>query len=111
MAFGGRTALVTVLLLMSFLGAAEAFRILRGKRVSLPTVIGTICLLVVAGAGIFAAYDLGIFDKMLLRFSSDKGSALARFATFDLLSHFDWYELVIGPNPVRVNALQAQLGL
>lgn len=111
MAFGGRTALVTVLLLMSFLGAAEAFRILRGKRVSLPTVIGTICLLFVAGAGIFAAYDLGIFDKMLLRFSSDKGSALARFATFDLLSHFDWYELVIGPNPVRVNALQAQLGL
>ena len=84
---------------------------MRGKRVSLPTVIGTICLLFVVGAGIFAAFDLGIFDKMLLRFSSDKGSALARFATFDLLSHFDWYELVMGPNPIRVNALQAQLGL
>lgn len=111
MAFGGRTSLVTVLLMMGFLGAVEAFLILRGKRVSLPTVIGTICLLFVVGAGIFAAFDLGIFDKMLLRFSSDKGSALARFATFDLLSHFDWYELVMGPNPIRVNALQAQLGL
>lgn len=111
MAFGGRTSLVTVLVMMGFLGTMEAFLILRGKRVSLPTVIGTICLLFVAGAGIFAAYDLGIFDKMLLRFSSDKGSALARFATFDLLSHFDWYELVMGPNPIRVNALQAQLGL
>jgi hypothetical protein len=48
---------------------------------------------------------------MLLRFSSDKGSALARFATFDLLSHFDWSELILGPKPVRVNALQSQLGL
>jgi hypothetical protein len=48
---------------------------------------------------------------MLLRFSSDKGSTLARYATFNLLSHFDWYELVLGPNPVRVNALQSQLGL
>ena len=53
----------------------------------------------------------GIFDKMLLRFSSDKGSALARYATFDLLFHFDWRELVLGPPPVRANALQNQLGL
>lgn len=111
MAFGGRTALVTVLLVMGLLAALEMFLILRGKQVSLLTVIGAICLLFIATAGIFAAFDLGIFDKMLLRFSSDKGSALARVATFDLLSHFDWHELLIGPNPVRVNALQAQLGL
>ena len=39
------------------------------------------------------------------------GHALARFATFSLLSHFDWHELILGPNPVRVNALQSQLGL
>lgn len=111
MAFGGRTALVTVLLVIGLLAALELLLILRGKQVSLPMVMGTICLLFVAAAGIFAAFDLGIFDKMLLRFSSDKGSALARVATFDLLSHFDWHELLMGPNPVRVNALQAQLGL
>lgn len=111
MAFGGRTALVTVLLVMGLIGASGVFQILRGKRVSIPMVIGTICLLFVAAAGIFAAFDLGIFDKMLLRFSSDKGSALARFATFNMLSYFDWSELIIGPNPVRVNALQSQLGL
>lgn len=111
MAFGGRTALVTVLLVLGCVIAREVWLILRGKRVSLPTVIATLCLLFVAAAGIFAAFDLGIFDKMLLRFSSDKGSALARFATFNLLSHFDWHELILGPNPTRVNALQAQLGL
>jgi hypothetical protein len=111
MAFGGRTALITVLVVLGLLAASELLLILRGKRVSLPHVMGAICLLFIASAGIFAAFDLGIFDKMLLRFSSDKGSALARVATFNLLSHFDWHELLIGPKPVRVNALQAQLGL
>ena len=111
MVFGGRTALVTVLLVIGSFAALEIFRILRGKRTSLPMAIGTICLLFVAAAGIFAALDLGIFDKMLLRFSSDKGSALTRYATFDLLTHFDWRELVLGPNPVRASALQSQSGL
>jgi hypothetical protein len=111
MVFGGRTALVTVMLLIGFFAAMEIFRILRGGRTSLPTAIAAICLLFVVAAGIFAAFDLGIFDKMLLRFSSDKGSTLARYATFDLLSHFDWRELVLGPNPVRASALQTQYGL
>jgi hypothetical protein len=111
MVFGGRTALVTVLLIIGFMVAMEIFRILRGGRTSLPTAIAAICLLFVVAAGIFAAFDLGIFDKMLLRFSSDKGSTLARYATFDLLSHFDWRELVLGPNPVRASALQTQYGL
>ncbi len=111
MVFGGRTALVTVLLVIGSFAALELFRILRGGRTSLPVAIAAICLLFVAAAAIFAALDLGIFDKMLLRFSSDKGSTLARYATFNLLSHFDWNELVLGPNPVRANALQTQWGL
>jgi hypothetical protein len=111
MAFGGRTALVTVLFVISCIAALEIFRILRGGRTSLPVVIVAICLLFIGAACIFAALDLGIFDKMLLRFSSDKGSTLARYATFDLLSHFDWHELVLGPSPVRANALQTQYGL
>jgi hypothetical protein len=111
MAFGGRTALVTVLLVIGCIAALEMLRILRGGRTSLPVAIVAICLLFVVVGGIFTALDLGIFDKMLLRFSSDKGSTLARYATFDLLSHFDWHELVLGPNPVRASALQTQFGL
>jgi hypothetical protein len=111
MAFGGRTALVTVLAVIGLLAGIEAFRLLRGKRAPLSEAILVICVLFVAAAAIFAALDLGIFDKMLLRFSSDKGSTSARFATFAFLSHFDWQELMVGPNPVRVNALQNQLGL
>jgi hypothetical protein len=111
MAFGGRTALMTVLTILTCLALVKVFQLLRGKRTTLPVVIMVMCLLFLFAAVIFAALNLGIFDKMLLRFSSDKGSTLARYATFDLLSHFDWQELLLGPNPVRVNALQSQLGL
>jgi hypothetical protein len=111
MVFGGRTALVTVLTVIAGFVAYAIFRILRGGRIPLPVAIAAICLGFIAVAGVFAALDLGIFDKMLLRFSSDKGSTLARYATFNLLSHFDWQELILGPNPVRANALQAQWGL
>jgi len=111
MAFGGRTALVTVLAVIGVLALAEVFRLIRGKRIPLIEAIAILCLLFIGVAGIFTAFDLGFFDKMLLRFSSDKGSALARIATFNLLSHFDWHELVLGPDPMRVSALQTQLGL
>jgi len=111
MAFGGRTSLVTVLAAIGLVGGFEGLVIMRGKRMQLPAAIVAICVLFAAVAVIFAAFSLGIFDKMLLRFSSDKGSTLARYATFSLLSHFDWQELVLGPDPVRVNAMQSQLGL
>jgi hypothetical protein len=111
MAFGGRTALMTVLVVLGCLGMIEIIRLIRGKRIPLVVAIGALCFIFAAAGLVFAALSLGIFDKMLLRFSSDKGSALARFATFDMLSHFDWNELILGPNPTRVNALQSQLGL
>jgi len=111
MAFGGRTSLVTVLIAIGLVGGYQTLRMMRGKRTQLSTTIVAILVLFAAVAVISAALSLGIFDKMLLRFSSDKGSTLARYATFSLLSHFDWNELILGPKPVRVNALQAQLGL
>jgi hypothetical protein len=48
---------------------------------------------------------------MLLRFASDKGSASTRYAAIELLSRFDWHELVLGPDPVRATALQNSSGL
>lgn len=111
MVFGGRTALVTVLAVLACVATARMFRFLRGGRISLPTALAILCVFFAATAVVLAALDSGVFDKMLLRFSSDKGSALARFATFHLLSHFSWSELILGPDPVRVSALQTQLGL
>lgn len=111
MAFGGRTSLVTTLFIIVGAAAFQVFRVLRGARVPLLAVAGAICLVFTGAAVIFLALDAGIFDKMLLRFSSDKGSASARYATFELLSHFDWHELVLGPDPIRATALQNASGL
>ena len=111
MAFGGRTSLVTVLLILSSAATIRVFRILRGERVSLLAVSAAICLLFVGAAAMFLAFDSGIFDKMLLRFSSDKGSAMARYAAVNLLSHFDWHELLWGPDPTQAAALQNAVGL
>jgi hypothetical protein len=111
MAFGGRTSLVTTLFIIGCAAAFQLFRVLRGGRVPLLAVAGAICLVFASTAVVFLALDAGIFDKMLLRFSSDKGSASARYATVDLLSHFDWHELVLGPDPVRAAALQNASGL
>jgi hypothetical protein len=111
MAFGGRTALISVLVVIGTILLLAVQRLLQGGRTPLLNVILAMCALFALGIGIFLALDLGIFDKMLLRFSSDKGSTLARYATFSFLSHFDWHELIFGPNPMRVNALQTQMGL
>jgi len=111
MAFGGRTALVCVLVVIGAILSVTGLHLLRGSRTPLLNAILAMCAVFALGIGLFIALDLGIFDKMLLRFSSDKGSTLARYATFSFLSHFDWHELIFGPNPTRVNALQAQYGL
>jgi hypothetical protein len=111
MAFGGRTSLVTVLLILSSAATIRVFRVLRGERVPLLAVSAAICLLFAGAVAIFLALTSGIFDKMLLRFSSDKGSAMARYAAVNLLSHFDWHELFWGPDPVRAASLQNAVGL
>src|SRR5258706_7386964 len=54
MVFGGRTALVTVLLVIGSFAALAIFRILLGGRTPLPAAIVAICLLFGADAGIFA---------------------------------------------------------
>lgn len=111
MVFGGRTALVTTLFIITIGLATGFFRVMRGGRVSLPSLIVGICIFFASIAAVLAVLDLGVFDKMLLRFSSDKGSALARLATLDMLSHLDWNEILLGPAVSRANALQHQLGL
>ena len=111
MVFGGRTALMASLAVMGTLFTWKGLRFAFGARMSLVGIIATLCLAsLIAGAAV-VAFDSGIFDKMLMRFSSDKGSTLARYATLHLLSHLDWTELLLGADPDRITGLQSQLGL
>lgn len=111
MVFGGRTALMTALVVMGFLVGWKSFRFALGGRMSLLGIIAAMCIASLLAGAAFAALGSGIFDKMLLRFSSDNGSAMARFATLNLLHYLDWTELILGADPDRITGLQSQLGL
>lgn len=111
MVFGGRTALMTALVVMGFLVGWKSFRFALGGRMSLLGIIAAMCIASLVAGTAFAALSSGIFDKMLLRFSSDNGSAMARFATLNLLHYLDWTELILGADPDRITGLQSQLGL
>ena len=111
MVFGGRTALMTALVVMGFLVGWKSFRFALGGRMSLLGIIAAMCIASLLVGAAFAALSSGIFDKMLLRFSSDNGSAMARFATLNLLHYLDWTELILGADPDRITGLQSQLGL
>ena len=111
MAFGGRTALVTVLTVIGVLGlhrspAADARQANVADRLRSPS----ICLLFVGGGHLRRARSRLLRQDAAALFLR-QGQRAGAVATFDLLSHFDWHELVLGPNPMRVSALQSQLGL
>ncbi len=111
MAFGGRTALVSVLVVFAGIAIITAFQLIRGLRVGLPAVMLTICAMFILSAAVLLLYQHGTFGNMVNRFSSDKGSANARFASLRLLGLLDWKELAFGTDQTRGSSLQTIMGL
>ena len=111
MVFGGRMALVAVVIVFAGLGLTQVGRLICGARVRLPAVIAAICGLMVLAAATLVILNSGVFDKMVERFSSDNGSAHARIATLHFLSAFDWRQLLLGASPRYASAMQTMAGL
>jgi hypothetical protein len=109
--FGGRTALVMVLASVALVGAWSAFRLLRGARTRLPLMLAGICIAFVVAAAALALYDAGSLDQMLLRFTSDKGSAWARIESLNLLSSIPTRDLLLGSEAPHIESLQALFGI
>lgn len=111
MVFGGRTALVMVMVVFAGVAIGYCVRLVRGARVGLPAVILATGGIMLIGAAIPIMFGTGMFDNMISRFSSDNGSAHARIASMHLLYLFDWKELVLGTSPGRASSLQSMMGL
>jgi hypothetical protein len=111
MTFGGRTALISVIVVFAGCALVQCGRLICGERVRLPSVIAAICLTMLASAVISIVLSAGTFDSMIDRFSSDNGSAHARIATLHFLSQFDWKELLLGTEASRSTSLQTMMGL
>jgi hypothetical protein len=109
--FGGRTALVLVMLGIGLLAALTGLRVIRGVRLPLALVIAGTCGAFLVAAGVFVLFEVGFLDKMLLRFASDNGSAAARLTSIQLLASLDWNEVLFGAVPARVDSLQLLLGI
>jgi hypothetical protein len=111
LAFGGRMAMA----LMAVYGAAwagwHALNVLNGRRMSVNAAAAFVFVvpLVVIGFGLLIGD--GFFDKFLMRFVEDEGSAASRLRMFDLLSQLSWEELFTGPDPIYVMQLQRLNGI
>jgi hypothetical protein len=90
---------------------ATGLRLINGRRFALPAVMLAISGVFVLSAAIVLLYQHGTFDNMVNRFSSDKGSADARFMSLRLLGLLDWKEIVIGTSPSHGVSLQTVMGL
>lgn len=109
--FGGRSAMVAVVVLGSVIGLISAGKILRRGRLDLANaamiVIGLTCVPLVIGGLAW----IGFFDALLSRFQSDGGSANARILMFAIFDSLTWRDLLVGPDPVLVDTVRRLNGL
>jgi hypothetical protein len=109
--FGGRTALVLVAFGIGVMAARAGLRLLRGARIPVPLAIAGICLAFAVAAAFVTLLAVGFLDQMLLRFTSDNGSAWARVESFNLLASLDARELLFGTAADRLDSLQSLFGI
>lgn len=110
-AFGGRSAIVVVLVLGALAGLVALHRTLRSGRVNL---LGAAAVVLLATAGPLVIVGLvagGVFDALLQRFANDGGSANARVQMMALIREIPLRDLVIGPDQGLVDSLRRVNGL
>lgn len=110
-AFGSRSAISFVLIILIFYLSYELLRAIQGKSVrreiiaiffvGIPGIITGITLLLMSG----------FLDKFLNRLENDKGSAQARTAMLDLVSNIPLRDLIFAPSSDDLTSWMARYGL
>jgi hypothetical protein len=109
--FGGRTALLLTLAMLSLWLIPRIVHVLRGGRMSLPAfaAIAVAAPMLIMGIGLIAVS--GFFDVILHRFANDHGSAKARLEMFEIFGQLSWREIFVGANNDYVESLRRSFGL
>ena len=111
-AFGGRSSLVLSVLGVVLFGAAAAARHLAaGSAIPKRGMAIALFVMPAAVAIILLAWDAGFFDKFVMRFVEDSGSAEARIRMWDMFQPFSMTEILLGPDPEVVAVQQHLLAL
>jgi len=109
--FGGRTALVTALALMTLWLGSRMVGLMRGRRFSVPAAAATAALVPILGliVGVFASG--GFFNIVLDRFTSDGGSASTRVEMFEVFEYLSWHDILMGASPDYIDSIRRTHGL
>ncbi len=110
-AFGGRSSLVTALMVVGCVMAWRFVAILRGRRFDRLAVALVFLMAPLAVAAIAGAFMAGFFDQFILRFSDDLGSAKARVIMLSFFQIVPTWDIIIGPDPAYMSSLQSLEGI
>ena len=109
--FGGRTATLLTLAMMTLWFVPRIVHLLRGGRVSLLTLASVAILVPVLALAVGAIATGGFFDVLLVRFVDDSGSAKTRLEMFEIFSQLSTHDILIGANPNMIDSIRRSLGL
>ena len=109
--FGGRMATVSLIAFGGLLVGRRMIEILGGARFDLRSVSAALLVAPAAALVLIPLVEGGFFDRFMRRFTDDKGSAATRSDMLELFTHFNWYDLVWGPDPEQVATWQSIHGL
>ncbi len=111
LAFGGRVASVLAFTGVFVLMSQRAATFFSGGRLSLLHMAGLVLLVPIVLAGVMIAWNFGLLDRFLDRFSNDDGSTDARLS---MLLLFEWVplrDIILGPDPEWIASLQRTEGM
>lgn len=109
--FGGRTATLLTLALMTLWLVPRIVRFLTGGRVSLVALACVSILVPVLALAAAALVTGGFFDLLLDRFADDSGSANTRVAMFEIFGQLSARDILIGANHEIVDSIRRSMGL
>jgi hypothetical protein len=111
LAFGGRTALLLMLVIVASILLWEALRFAGGRSVSRVSVMTAVALMPVGIAILSVLAYIGFFDQFLDRFTEDGGSARSRLLMLPLLFSFNWGDFLWGASTDYVRSQIYSFGL
>jgi hypothetical protein len=109
--YGGRTALLTTLTILTLAVLWQLVRFAGGQRFSRGTVTAAVAVIPLGIGVVFALASEGFFDQLLERFSNDGGSARSRLVMLPLWRSFSGSDLLWGPDPDYIRSQMYSFGL
>ncbi len=109
--FGGRTATLLTLGMLTLWRIPRAVNLLRGGRMSLLAFASVAILLPVLALGVAAIAAGGFFEVLLVRFADDSGSANTRIEMLEIFNRLSTHDILVGANPEQIDSIRRSLGL